>query len=388
MNKVSIGSLKADSYINKPVYLDEQYILLSPDIAISDELIARLQKWNYQKVQTDGIPFDGVMPEINNSDSGTTAILEISEKETEAKNESQKFFNECVKFLVKYYDNFREMDILPLLPISDKVKEIIAELRQQKHLLLNIDTELKESDSYIIFHSIKTTLLVLAIADFLKFPAHKQIEIGIAAMLHKLGMLLLPSQLYQKKGVLTPKELQVIRTHPVISFKTLKTADFHASIYLAVLEHHEHIDGTGYPRKITGDRISLYGKILAVASAYAAATTKRPFREELDGHSGIMDLLRGKGSKYDEKILRSLVFVMSVYPIGTFVQLSNMVKGIVIKTNLTTPQHPILKLLIDEKGVPYSNKPILQTRPEDEIQITGTLKKEEIIIIKEQLNLP
>ena len=387
MNKVSIGSLKPDSYINKPVYLDELYILLSPDVTVSNELIERLRKWDYQEIHTDGIPFEGGI--TNNIPEGTsTAILEISEKEIEAKNQSQKFFDECVKFLVKYYDNFRSMDVLPLLPVSDKVKDIIAELRQQKHLLLNVNPQLKESDSYIIFHSIKTTFLVLSIADFLKFPAHKQIEIGIAAMLHKLGMLLLPSQLYQKKGALTPKELQVIRTHPVISYKTLKNADFHTSIYLAVLEHHEHINGTGYPRKITGDRISLYGKILAVASAYAAATTKRPFREERDGHSGIMDLLKSKGSKYDEKILRSLVFVMSVYPIGTFVQLSNMVKGIVIKTNLTTPQHPILKLLIDEKGIPYSNKPILQTRPEDEIQITGTLKKEEILIVKEKLNLP
>ena len=387
MNKVSIGSLKSDSYINQPVYLDEKYILLSPDVAISSELIKRLQKWNYKEVQTDGIPFEG-SPPSNNQNGTATAILEINEKETEANKQSQKFFDECVKFLVKYYDNFREMDILPLLPISDKVKDIIAELKEHKHLLLNINSELKENDSYIIFHSIKTTFLVLSIADFLKFPAHKQIEIGISAMLHKLGMLLLPSRLYQKKGVLTPKELQVIRTHPVISYKTLKTAEFHASIYIAVLEHHEHIDGTGYPRKLNGDRISLYGKILAVASAYAAATTKRPFREELDGHSGIMDLLRSKGTKYDEKILRSLVFVMSVYPIGTFVQLSNRVKGIVIKTNLTTPQHPILKLLIDEKGIPYSNKPILQTRPEDEIQITGTLKKEEILAIKEKLNLP
>ncbi len=386
MNKVSIGSLKPDSYIDKPVYLDEQYILLSPDVAVSSELIDRLQKWNYQEIQTDGIPFEGE-PVNSNSNGTATAILEINEKETEAKNQSQKFFDECVKFLVKYCDNFREMDILPLLPVSDKVKEIIAELRQQKHLLLNINPQLTESDSYIIFHSIKTTLLVLAIADFLKFPAHKQIEIGIAAMLHKLGMLLLPSQLYQKKGTLTPKELQVIRTHPVISYKTLKKAEFHASIYISVLEHQEHIDGTGYPRKIKGDKISLYGKILAVASAYAAATTGRPFRDERDGHSGIMDLLKSKGTKYDEKILRSLVFIVSIYPIGTFVQLSNMVKGIVIKTNLATPQHPILKLLINENGVPYNNKPILQTRPEDEIQITGTLQKEEIILIKEKLNL-
>ncbi|MCK5198833.1 MAG: hypothetical protein KAR21_10800, partial [Spirochaetales bacterium] len=147
MNKVSIESLKPDSYINKPVYLDEQYILLSPDVTVSNELIERLRKWDYQEIHTDGIPFEGGI--TNNIPEGTsTAILEISEKEIEAKNQSQKFFDECVKFLVKYYDNFRSMDVLPLLPVSDKVKDIIAELRQQKHLLLNVNPQLKESDSY------------------------------------------------------------------------------------------------------------------------------------------------------------------------------------------------------------------------------------------------
>ncbi len=386
MNKVSVGSLLPNSYINQPVYLDEKYILLSPDVAISEELIKRLQKWNYQEIQTEGVPFEGFLPG-NNLDSSTTAILETNEKDTEEKKQSMSFFDDCVKFLVKYYDNFRELDALPLIPISDKVKDIISELKGHKDLLLNINSELKESDSYIVHHSIKTAFLVLSIADFLKFPAHKQIEIGIAAMLHKLGMLLLPSKLYQKKSGLTPNELQVIRTHPVISYKTLKAAEFPVSIYIAVLEHHEHINGSGYPRKLKGDKISLYGKILAVSSAFAAATTKRPFREELNGHAGIMDLLKSKGTKYDESILRALVFIMSVYPIGTFVQLSNQAKGIVIKINLVTPRHPILKLLIDENGRPYSNKPVLQTRPEDEIQITGTLTKEDILKIKEKLNL-
>ena len=387
MNKVSIGSLSSNSYITEPVYLDGKYILLSPDVAISEELIKRLQNWNYQDIQTDGVPFEG-SPLDNSNEGPSTAILETNEKDTEEKKQSRSFFDDCVKFLGKYYDNFRELDTLPLLPVSEMVKEIISELKGHKDLLLNINSELKESDSYIVHHSIKTAFLVLSIADFLKFPAHKQIEIGIAAMLHKLGMLRLPSKLYQKKSGLTPQELQVIRTHPVISYKTLKAADFQIPIYVAVLEHHEHIDGSGYPRKLKGDKISLYGKILAVSSAFAAATTKRPFREELDGHSGIMDLLKSKGTKYDESILRALVFVMSVYPIGTFVQLSNQAKGIVIKINLATPRHPILKLLIDENGRPYNNKPILQTRPEDEIQITGTLKKEDILKIKAQLNLP
>jgi len=386
MNKVSLGSLKIESFIDKPVYLDEKYILLSPDISISTEMIERLQKWDFSEVKTDGIPFEG--NSLGTSHNGATATIETTEKESEEQKITNEFTKGCITFLTRFYDNFRELDTLPLAPISDKVKEIIFELKNHKDLLLNISTEVTESESYIIHHSIKTTFLVLSIADFLKFPIHKQIEIGIAAMLHKLGMLLLPAQLYQKQAALTPKELQVIRTHPVISYKTLKKAEFPVSIYIAILEHHEHIDGSGYPRKLTGNKISLNGKILAVASAFAAATTKRPFRKGLDGHSGIMDLLKGKGTKYDENILRTLVFIMSLYPIGTYVRMSNSALALVIKTNLSTPKHPILKLLIDDQGIPYTNKPVLQTRPEDDIQILETLKKEEIDVLKAKLDLP
>ncbi len=385
MNKVSIENLKLDSYINQPVYLDKNYILLSPDISIHSDLIKRLKKWDYETVKTDGIPFEGNLQ--NESSIGEKSLLETSEKKIEELKQMHEFITGCINFLTKYYDNFRELDTLPLVPVSDKVKEIISQLKEHKELLLNIDFDLKESDSYIIYHSIKTTLLVLAIVDFLKFPAHKQIEIGIAAMLHKLGMLLLPSQIYKKKGALSSRELQVIRTHPVISYKTLKSAEFPVSILIAVLDHHEYINGTGYPRKLTGDKISLYGKILAVASAFAAATTKRPFRNELDGHSGIIDLLKGKGTKYDGNILRTLVLIMSLYPVGTYVKLTNNSKGVVLKTNLATPKNPILKLLLDENGVPYNNRPVLQTRPEDEIQIARTLDKEEIQAIKTKLNL-
>ncbi len=384
MNKVSIDSLRSDTFINQPVFLDEKYILLSPDVAVNDKLIDRLKKWHYSHVLSDGTPFEG--NPLGESQKNT-ATIELSAKESEENKKAHDFFVSCVNFLEKYYDNFRELNVLPTLSISDKVKEIIVELKEHKHQLLSIDPETNENDSYVVNHSIKTTFLVLSIADFLKFPAHKQIEIGIAAMLHKLGMLLLPSQLYKKTAALTPREIQIIRTHPVISYKTLKASEFHASIYLSILEHHEHIDGSGYPRGLKGDKISLYGKILAVSSAYTAATTKRPFRDELDGHSGIMDLLKDKGKKYDENILRTLVYIISVYPVGTFVQLSNSVKAVVIKTNITTPKHPVLKLLTDENGIPYSNKPVLQTRPEDEIQITGTLGKEEITELKNKLNI-
>ncbi|MCF6335514.1 MAG: metal-dependent phosphohydrolase, partial [Spirochaetales bacterium] len=199
MNKVSIDSLRSDTYINQPVFLDDRFILLSPDVAVTDKLIVRLKKWNYSHVQTDGTPYEGnPLGESQNN----TATLELSAKESEEKKHSQDFFVSCIKFLEKYYSNFRELNVLPTLSISEKVKEIISELKEHKHQLLSVEPEMNSNETYIIIHSIKTTFLVLSIADFLKFPAHKQIEIGIAAMLHKLGMLLLPSQLYKKSAAL------------------------------------------------------------------------------------------------------------------------------------------------------------------------------------------
>ena len=78
MNKISIGSLRSNSYINRPVFLDKEYILLSPDVAISEELLKRLQKWDYEEIQTDGVPIEGTPPG-NNHDGSVTAIFESNE---------------------------------------------------------------------------------------------------------------------------------------------------------------------------------------------------------------------------------------------------------------------------------------------------------------------
>lgn len=382
MNKISIESLPEGKFISAPVYLDEKYILLSPDIEVNSELKLMLKKWEYKFVFSDGSPIDTAQTGAGIGVSGDSIMLDKSIKEQEEEKEILEFYDGCISFMDNYFKNFLENNALPITKISDKVKEIISTLKEHRTYLLNIPERENSLDMYFPIHSVKTAILSLAIGEFTKLPPHKLIELGISALLHELGMLLLPANIYRNNRILTDRERQIIRTHPVITYKALKEAEYPSPICLAVLEHHEHIDGSGYPRGVAGGKISLYGKILGVASAYSAATSKREFREGKDGHSGIMDLLRGKGKKYDETILRALVYIISVYPVGTYVLLTNGAKGIVIKTNLETPKNPILKLLTDENGSPYSHKPILQTNPEDDIQVERTLSKEEIEEVK------
>jgi len=124
----------------------------------------------------------------------------------------------------------------------------------------------------------------------------------------------------------------------------LKSFDFPLAICLAALEHHERENATGYPRRLTSDKISLYSKIIAVACSYEALSSKRPHKEAKDGYTGMLELLKNEGKQYDDTIVRALVLSLSIYPIGLYVLLSNGKKGQVVDINPENPRFPIVQI--------------------------------------------
>ena len=384
MEQVAVNSLQENSIVNKQVFLDEKYILLTPDIPITRELINRLFEWDIRSILTDGVQSDSSEAFTSAEASDNAAILEQNIREKEHIKEANLFYKASVEFLTTIFEQLKIKDELRIEPITQKVKEIINELKNNSRYLLSLpDTDATESN-YLITHSVKTTFIAIVIANFLKLPNHRQIDIGIASLLHEIGMLRLPSSIYMSDRKLTIEERKAISTHPIIAFKTLKQSNFPMPVNLAVLEHHECVNGSGYPRGITEEKISLYGKLLAIACSYDAATSIRPYREGRDGHSGIMELLKDSKKKYDERLLRALVYALSIYPIGTFVLCSNNSQGIVAKTNPENPKYPIVKLLLNENGEPYIEMPILQTGDSENDKILRPLSKEEIKSLKEK----
>jgi HD-GYP domain-containing protein (c-di-GMP phosphodiesterase class II) len=161
----------------------------------------------------------------------------------------------------------------------------------------------------------------------------------------------------------------------VLSFNLLKSFDFPLVISLAALEHHERENGTGYPQKLTGDKISLYAKIIAVACSYEALSTKRPHKEAKDGYTGMLELLRNEGKQYDETVVRALVFSLSIYPIGLYVLLSNGKKGQVVDINPENPRCPIVQVFGDL--TPDGKNKTLETSPGG-VSIVRPMTREEI----------
>ncbi len=228
MNKISIESLPEGKFINEPVYLDDKYILLSPDIEVTRELKSLLSKWKYKVVFSDGTPQEA--PPVNGgiAGKGGISLLDKSIKEQEEEKAVSEFFDSCVEFLDTYFNQFIQINVLPINSLSEKVKEILSQIREHRTLLLSLPSEDlagKDPDLYLAVHSVKTTILALAIGEFIKLPPHKLIELGIGSLLHELGMLLLPPNIYRNNRILSDRERQMIRTHPVITYKALKKAE-------------------------------------------------------------------------------------------------------------------------------------------------------------------
>jgi len=194
-------------------------------------------------------------------------------------------------------------------------------------------------------------------------------------VLHEVGMLKLPVQAYVSTRPLNEQERKAILRHPLFGFSMLKSLDIPLAISLAALEHHERENGSGYPQHLSGEKISLYSKIIAVACSYEALSSKRPHKEAKDGYTGMLELLKNEGKQYDDTIVRALVFSLSIYPIGLYVLLSSGKKGQVVDVNPENPRFPIVQIF-GEFNTDGKNK-TAQTS-QDGLTIVRPLTREEI----------
>ncbi len=377
MKKVALNELTGAAYFSEAVYLDSGYILASPDVPVTREVKNRLVAWGFRNIYTEGEQTSA--PPISAvEESSEGPEITKSYEDEQGKKEAVAFYKQTVTFLEGVFDRFKEKDELRLNELTEKVKEIIVELKRNRRFMLSLRDEDSPAKTFVATHSVKTAILALALAENLKMPQFKQIDVGLAGLLHQIGLLKIPDKLYLSDRKLNDQEKKTIGAHPVIGFRMLKSLEFPPNTCRAVLEHNERLDGSGFPRRIKGDDISLNGRILAVASSYNAATSKRPYKPGIDGHAGLMDLLKDAGKRYDEKVLAALVYTLSLFPIGTYVKMSNGAIGIVVKSNSEDPKYPMVKLLLDEKSNRYAEQPVVQTRENDEVTIQQGLSKEEV----------
>lgn len=371
MQEIDVETIEAGQYFTKPLYLDEDYILLSPETPISPELIARLGKWKFPSVWSEGQP--STSAGSSDTDGASSALAVEDDPETsEIREEVEAVFADLAAFTERLFTNYVSNDSLSHDKITEKIKEVIEALRARRHHMTRITEFGTPGTNYIVMHSVKSTILSLAVGLLMKLPPHKLLELGTSALLHEIGMIRLPSKLYMSDRKLSEPERKAITAHPVLGFRILRSFSFPMPICLGVLESHERIDGKGYPRAISGEKISQYAKIIYVCDSYSAQVSKRPFRDARDGHASLLDMLQERGTAYDEQVLKFLIQLVSVYPVGTYVEIEDGSRGVVVDTEENDPRAPVVKILQNAEGQKGVQLPTLRTN-EDGYRVSRAL---------------
>jgi len=205
----------------------------------------------------------------------------------------------------------------------EALEQEVAERTEQLRLLLDRNCQqLKETermfdatvdafsrameirDPYTAGHQRRVTRLATAIGKALGWPPERLRLLRIGAMLHDLGKLRVPSEILAKPSRLTEAEFALIREHPLAGWEVIAPLDFAGPVALMIRQHHERLDGSGYPDGLKSDAILPESRLLAVADVVEAMASHRPYRPALGLDAAIEEIRRGSGSRYDPQMVQ------------------------------------------------------------------------------------
>lgn len=192
---------------------------------------------------------------------------------------------------------------------------------------------LKVSDEYTFKHSVDVATIAMIIAKKHGFSDKDVYDIGIAGLLHDVGKSKIPNDLLNKAGRLTDEEFALMKQHSLLGYRILQDKkELSKPILLGVLQHHEKINGKGYPLGVTAEQINPYAKIISVADIYDALVTERPYKKAFTQRDAV-ELLMSMTDELDIDAMRSFLGSVILYPVGSNVQLSNGETARVVENN-------------------------------------------------------
>ncbi|MFE8699181.1 HD-GYP domain-containing protein [Cytobacillus sp. FJAT-54145] len=327
--------------LGKSIYNENGHILLAKGTSLTDPLITRLKTLNIFTVYieddaSEGIEIIDVIPEelrieaVNVITDGLDSIAGLNS----SKNNIQGMFK-TGRAIRSFQKIFRD----------------IHSVLSNNRTALNLLASTKVHDSYVYSHSLNVSIYVCQLAIENGWPLKNIEEVGLGAMLHDVGKMFISPDILNKHGSLTAEEYEHVKTHAELGFGLLKKIhEIPLPVAHCALQHHERIDGKGYPRGLTGDKIHHYSKILSVADVFDAVTNHRTYRRAILPHKGLELLYAGSGTQFDSKQIELFRGCIAVYPPGLTVKLNDGRTGIVSKYNFNAVGRPELRIIKDEYG--------------------------------------
>jgi putative nucleotidyltransferase with HDIG domain len=338
MRLVSVRRCRPGAILARSVYLDNGTVLVGEGVELTQRMIDRLIAMHVTNVYIrDSRTSDVEVQDAISEQTRREAMGVIFESFRKIQDDPKKW-------------RYRFLDQQMGRQFRQVMHTVIDELKQNR-AAMNLLGNACATDHYIFSHSLNVALYSTALALKAGYKEKELLEIGLGAMLHDIGKMAIPLDILKKPGTLTEEEYAIIQTHTEVGFEMLRQQDEIPLLSAhCAFQHHERMDGSGYPRGLKGDQIHPYARLLAVCDVFDALTTPRVYRQPMLPHEAMEILYGGADKLFASSEVENLRDTIAMYPIGLSVRLSTGDSGVVVDYNRGLPGRPIVRILQNEAG--------------------------------------
>ncbi len=347
MKTIKVSDLRPGLRFDKPVYVDDENLLVPENVEIRQRDIDRLHKWQVQAVRTEGKP----LKELPSTNKNSFLQKAFSTPTQQAVIDA---YSSLASEMQDVFERVRANTNVKAVEVDAIVDRLLKLLTQRRNEVIQLILYGLQGESGFIENAMNCAVLATLVGQNLNMVQHKLIQLATGALLHDVGMLRIPQAVRAKTGELTPDEVRIMQEHPLHSYRIItKEMKFAEEIGVAAYQHQERWDGQGYPRQLSGRNIAPMARIIAVVDAFEAMVSKRPYRSSMIGYAAMRTILGDNGRRFDPDILRIFIRTMGIYPIGSVVLLKDGRIGRVVDVNGSAPVRPHVKIMIDPTGREY-----------------------------------
>jgi HD-GYP domain-containing protein (c-di-GMP phosphodiesterase class II) len=217
----------------------------------------------------------------------------------------------------------------------ERVEEIVDDMVDS--IVRNPDAlmwvaRMREQDSATYGHGLQVSVYLTSFGRHLGFPKAQLLQLAEIGLLLDIGKIKLPRALLEKQGRLTPEEFEQAKSHVARGLEILKqTPNFHAEVLEGIAQHHERMNGSGYPEGLSGTQIGIYGRMAGIVDCFAALTSQRPYAAAASSYEALRSITSWAGDFFHEPLVQQFVSSVGVFPVGSLIELSSGEVAVVVE---------------------------------------------------------
>jgi HD-GYP domain-containing protein (c-di-GMP phosphodiesterase class II) len=232
---------------------------------------------------------------------------------------------------------------------------------------------------YVVHHPVNVSIFAIKMAEHLGFNREKQVEIGMAGLLHDVGMAAVPDKILFKQGKLNDAEYKLFRQRPNFSSKILRTLDDkYAYLAECAVQVYERIDGSGYPRGLQASDMHEYAQLIGLLDMYESLIHSRPQRARHTPFAAVKEIINTSKNHFQKEYLKALLSVFTAFPIHSYVLLNSDAIGKVIETYTDQPMRPKIQIIYDSQKRKVLTEKIIALPDDPLLHIVDSINESQI----------